>query len=269
MSAEFPIPLLMAAEGLILTPIRTIMGSGAGAKYRTVVLADGPVAYYRLGVVNPLNDETSNNLDMAWFSTAGSDTAGLLPAVANRAREFDGVSEYATIANDPLLRPGNGSWTAEFWAVLTNVIQNCAIVGMRRNASPFEQWSVNIANNVNPGSAPGKQLQFSFMASVASSRRWYLTDTEYCDDTAHHFVVVFDSADDVRFYVDGAQDISLTSDNTGALWPTVDLTTEPTQIGYGNGFGGRVDGTLDEVAFYAKALSDGAILRHYEVGVGL
>ena len=91
---------------------------GLASLYRTAVMQDGPVGYWRLGDSGTVaKDETANVLDGGYLgSPLPQGTVGALEGDANRALVFAGGTGWVSVGDSALLDIGLGSKTWESWA---------------------------------------------------------------------------------------------------------------------------------------------------------
>ncbi|MFH1724081.1 MAG: LamG-like jellyroll fold domain-containing protein [Elusimicrobiota bacterium] len=167
------------------------------------------------------------------------------------ALSFDGVNDHVEIPHSPSLDVDD--ITIELWARLDAIppSSNRKLV-IRDSGSEARIWQLAVA-------APGK-LQFIASTSGAWDIQ-ILTGNKISPDEWYHIVATFDTANGAKVWVNGAD---WGSDNTF----TGPLVKGICDIEIG-AYGGRwaIDGVLDEVAIYDRALSAEEIQAHYEDGL--
>ena len=88
--------------------------------------------------------------------------------------------------------------------------------------------------------------------------------TSITDSVFHHLVGVRDNvAAEIRLYVDGVEEASAAATYTGDFANPLEMN-----MGVYNVNQYRMDGILDEVAIYSRALTEAEILAHYNGGAG-
>ena len=224
--------------------------SAAGASYATIVRADpGLVAYYRLAETNgtALVDETGQ-YPGTFSGAVVRGFLGALGADTNRCTDFRGG--HATVPHRPALSFAGAPLTLEAWA--------------QPDITGRFQWLVakesdNTALDYLLGLNPDGRFRFitqglandavATNVSAITGQRWF------------HVVGVQDpAANTVRLYVNGSEAASVPRQGTGVTSGT------PLLIGDRSSGGQSLDGRMDEVAIYRRALSAAEVLQHYRVG---
>ncbi len=221
---------------------------GGGTAYYDAVMADSPIAYWRLGESSgsTAEDATANNRDLTYVNTP---TLGASGAVADSDTAVGFVlasSEYAestafsgVVAAYP--------FTVEAWIKTTNNTDLMAVVSNARNASSNVFWAID----VNLG-----------VARIGYSNTTYRVGggINVADGNWHHLVGVFSAAGTRRIWVDGVEDTTI---QTSSVTARTDLNA--LSIGrLGSSTPGRYfDGSIDEVAIYNVALTSTQIAAHY------
>ena len=226
------------------------------ATYPNTILADNPIAYYRL-------EETSGT------TAADSSASGLYPGTYNPDGAYPqmglpgidinsiGLSAAATASVTagyyPDLNP-QGPFSFEVWARPTSAPTGS---NWRCPIGNFGGWGTGggygsgwyVYQTPNPGSG------FAFV--MAPTTVWI--STGYSLFNWYHLVGTYDGTT-AAFYVNGAL--------IGSQAATGFLANPGNALGIGqraDGYG-YWDGDLDEVAIYTNALSAAQILAHYEIG---
>ncbi|MBK7859285.1 MAG: hypothetical protein IPJ65_11825 [Archangiaceae bacterium] len=198
--------------------------------YSQLVIADGPVAYWRLGEASgAVASDAVGDADGTYRKgvTLGSEGA----VEGDTAATFDGVDGDVLVPARPALEL-NESFTAEAWVKPSRLDAALGVV------NAVGSWFLYLDGGRPVLYVPG----WSRLA----------TGTAVISDAAWHHVAVTRAGDDVRLYLDGA-------DVTGAVVARALAPNAGFTLGSG---AGRFAGQLDEVAVYGVALSPAAIATH-------
>jgi len=214
--------------------------------YRSAILADNPLGYWRLGEASgtvAADQRGASNGTYTFNPALGR--LGALSGDVDTAVAFDGTSQYVQIPSTPSLNPA--TFSAEIWArptsgagayrgVLASRFYPTGWVLYAGGGGAWEFW-------VNSGSA---------IVSVAGGT--------VTPNTWQHVVGTFDGTT-ARLYVNGVAVAS------GAVPGYQPQTRNPIEIGQSEpGSNFYFPGSLDEPAIYGAALSPSQVQRHYSVG---
>ena len=226
-------------------------------EYRTAVLADSPIAYWRLGesAGTVAVAEVGPNADYINTPTLG--VASLLLADANTSVTFVRSSLEHASANTTMPAGSSVGVTIEAW------VKFATLTAATRYA---------VARWFGGTGAPDTQVYYN--VAVGAWRYLYQDATGFRNThsdawtptigTTYHIVVTHDyAAEQVRFYVNGAL-LSLEDVSVNGV-PVVHAAGSSASVG-------RVasdywDGTLDEPAIYNGVLSGTRILAHYNAAI--
>ncbi len=212
--------------------------------YAGTVLADSPVAYYRLGesAGTTAADAASVPHDGTYSGSGYTlGVTGLLTGDSDKA--FQPQAAFASggfvLLNSATWNPGTGAFTIEAW-IKTSDSNPQTIAGNLTGTT----WIFWIHNGKLGLSAVGG-TEYVGTATV--------------NDGATHHVVVTRTGTTLQFYVDGVADggPQTCSDTVG---------TTNLEIGALDTGQYPVIGTLDEVAFYNTALSGAQVAAHHTAG---
>jgi len=235
-----------AGPSQVTFPAITATGFTHGAEYRKQVLADEPLAYWRLGETSGTSAADATGSGNSGTYTGGV-TLGALGALAgdsDTASSFDGVNDQVTVPHNAALNL-NGSFSIEFWAKqtsFTNSFPGIINKGTSANANGY----LIFANSTGT-------LGFKRNNVTVSTTAGALT-TSY-----KHFVVIHDGTY-VVWYVNGV------FNNYGVVTYPANNTTAGLSLGLGDA-GQYAHDVLDELAIYQTALSDTRITAHYGAGL--
>jgi hypothetical protein len=233
--------------------------------YRDLVLADGPLAYWRMNILSgtKIPDESNNKNDLPL--AGGSPTFGVPGALAgdpDTALAFDGVA-YAAL--DPAtsrafdfgaLEP----FTFEVWAKRAPVVTTTQfhhLFGDIEGTSPDRAGYIFYYDD-------GLQkivFQYDWLVAATGHGITVSSGTSPTNRFAY-YAVVFDGAT-LELYVDGiAAESTVGASAMGARTSTKFMVAfEEADATHG------FIGALDEMAIYAKALDATKINAHYTLGV--
>jgi PKD repeat protein len=224
------------------------------ASYRSVVLADGPVSYWRLG------DATGTTAADSAGSNTGSVRSGVTFGVPgaligdpDASMGFNGTSGYVSVPSSAGLNP-TGDLTVEAWA------KPGALDGMTRalihkggtSGYPSYQYRIGLTSgNLWRGTV------------YVGSNNLTVTAPGTPSTVAWTHIVMSRSGSTLKLYVNGTAVATATA--SGAL------NTSTGMLAIGRTGAVSVDyfkGSVDEVAVYPTALSATRIAEHYRVGTG-
>jgi hypothetical protein len=211
------------------------------------------VAYWKL-------DETSGTR----FDSAGSNnladnnTVGFAGGKIGNAASFVAANSENLDGGD-ILDIGNDSLTVSCWFKTTSPggeLNVTPLVGkpfaggkQGRYAIALENGKVTVPIQDAPGAGPSRDV---------------MTVETYNDGLWHFAIMVVDHATGVYLYVDNVLEAS----SLGALAATLN-TTDPFLIGFYTGIAAYMDGEIDEVGVWRRALTASEITQLYNSGAGL
>lgn len=208
--------------------------------YSATVLADSPLAYWRLGEspgATSLADATGNGHGFtALHGTYTLGSTGLISGDSDTAVSWS--NGYADAPSSAPADPLTGDFAIEFW--------------MRSNASgnivPFTG-----ATGATYTWQSGTQIQL-YLSDLAA----HTSAASVYDNLIHHIVFTRESGS-LKCYVDGALDTNFGSVSANCFFSSLSL---------GAYTGGLYNftGTLDEVAVYGAALSSVRVAAHHTAG---
>ena len=239
---------------------------GADEKKRATVINTPITNKYTDGLVGHW---TFNGEDMDWASSTAEaldrsgnsnngDVIGASAAIgiSGQGLEFDGVDDYINVLDDDSLDMGTNDWTISAWIKLDMPISGLHIIAKKGATSPTGSPGYNFYYN-----ADASVLKFGIATST--NRDVPVSSVISIEDNNwHHIVASADRGGSLYFYVDaspaGSGDIS--------SFDGSDITSNVNfWIGTWNG-SGTLDGLIDEVRIYDRALSASEILDLYQAG---
>lgn len=230
----------------------SIIGQRRGLSYRAEVLADSPIAYWRLSESSGTTaaDETGTHPG----TYVSSPTLGVSGAVAgNTAVDFNGISQYVDLGSPSQFDLTTGTYEA--W------------INYATNPGALNSLLSRIANRINFFNAPSLNIDTSgfarFILQNASGNNYDILSAASLPKNAwNHVVAAWDNST-ASLYVNGSLVSSASisgSQSIGANYSTVIAARRNPSSGNFERF---LDASIDEVAIYGTALSDARILAHY------
>jgi PKD repeat protein len=226
----------------------------APVSYRSLVLADGPVSYWRLG--EPGGGTAADSAGTNTGSVRGGVVLGAPGALIgdpDTSMSFDGTSGYVSVPNSANLNL-TGDLTVEAW------VQPGALDGKTRafihkggtGGYPTYQYRIGLTSgNLWRGTVYVGSSNITVTApGTPSTVGW-----------TH--LVMTRSGSTLKLYVNGAAVATATASGV--------LNTSTGMLAIGRTGAVSVDyfkGSIDEVAVYPTALSAATIAEHYRVGTG-
>src|SRR5262245_6189456 len=226
------------------------------ATYAETIVADGAVAYWRLG--EPSGTTAADSIGGNNGTLSGGVTLGVAGAVSgNTAMAFNGTTGKIVVPNGPFLAAGTGPLTLEAW-IRTTTLQDTWFVDGKRDSTTLAGAGFLVS-----GSAPGG---INFVTSDGTTNSFCGAEIAYADNAWHHLVgtVTRGASDISRLYVDGVKVAEITLPVTGASLTSARALV----IGADEGPVTFANGQVDEVAFYKTALTLTQIAAHYSARYG-
>lgn len=218
---------------------------GMPTPYAQVVLADQPVAYYRM------NDTGTTVVDWSGHGNNGTANRGVVPGVAplttsgDTAMSFDGITGYINVPHN-------------------SVFDCLAAVTMEAWIDPA---SAQTGDWISKGDNSGYRIRvvssgdgIAFQMITYANGDVLTTDT-YPLHAVYHVVGAADAAGH-RIFVDGLLAASDTSPYVASD------TSGPLELGADIGFGEYYTGSIGEVAIYNFGFNGQQAQAHYNAGIG-
>ena len=231
------------AETPIETP--TITPTPSFSNYRDMIMSAGPVAYYRFGesAGTLCEDETAYH-DGTYVNSPALGQGGAIQGDSNTAVYFNGINNRVTVADSPDFRFTN-HFSIEFWMKAGSTTQGRRYITQRG----VNRWAVlygYVAHTVEffAGGYTGNDPRPGSQIDVNDSN-W------------HQIVYTYDGST-LYGYKDGTRVVS--------AGKSFSLAADPQMVYIGSSDGVTGDwfnGTLDELAFYNRALSLAEVNEHF------
>jgi hypothetical protein len=226
---------------------------GAPLTYRDAVLADHPVAYWRLDDVDATASDVIGSFPGTYSGTCMHGAQGALADDPDTATHFNGGCNMS--ANNAPSFAGNAAFSIELWFLSDSALQDTyPVMKETRNTAmnqPIDGYAL-VVQNLSGG---------AFLERVVAGVDGGTSAMPLPPQGFHHLVATYDGAQ-AAMYVDAAL-VSMRADNRALA-----ATGGPLQVG---GFSppllGPTKGTLDEIAIYDYALAATRIAVHHDIGV--
>ena len=245
----------------------TVANTSNAAAYATAVLADNPIAYWRLD--GNANDSSASGLAAGAVNgnpAAGTVTfqsASLVPAEAgNGSVALSGTAAGSERIQIPgFEKIGAGGYSAEYWVNVTSYPGACCDSLVSDGVSGGDFWMMNYLIGPGQGTDGAVRPHFGIPGTVSITTN----ATPLVLGQTYHVVTTYDAVGGMgHVYFDGIAVLS------AAVTATIPA---PGTTGDNDIFIGR-DGRenrpsnfmIDEVALYDYALSPAQVLNHYNIG---
>lgn len=232
-----------------------VEAAAPSADYATEVLADTPLAYWRMGDTagTTCTDSSGNGRHATYAGSPTLGVTGLVTGDADKAVEFTGTTaQRAEITAAAWMNPTVGI-TLEAIVKPDDFSNYRSIVD--RDLAPYRTWGLRV--NQTTGKVEG--LVWS-QDDAASSPTSLVSTTALTVGTKCHVALTWDGAT-VRLYINGTLNASVAKSGS------MKSSSSPICIGVTHGgsssaYFSPFDGVIDEVAFYGTALSAARISAH-------
>lgn len=221
--------------------------AAAAANYRSTIMADSPVAYYRLGESSgtTASDETGS-YDATYTNSPTLGEAGAISGDSNTSVLL-ASNEYAEI--DSNLSITAYPFTLEAWVKTSASSQQSAVC--LADKSKTNAW-IFIGTSSSGKAVVGRRNTTHYTNQSTANAN---------DNEWHHIVATFTNSSTFELYLDGD---AQSATGSSVTIPSIDRASigrigESVPANYFNG-------TVDEVAVYDTALSASTIAAHYTAG---
>jgi hypothetical protein len=216
------------------------------ATYSAAVLADSPLAYYRLGEASgtTMTDSSGNGRSGTYAGSPTLGATGLVTGDSDTAVTFNGTNygevPYASWMNtlsaftiEAIIKPGSVTGTRT--------------IACRHASTGGSQWVLRLE-----GTALVSYIyNGGFPAATAS--------TTFVIGTKYHVASTYDGST-ITVYVNGTSAGSAAASGKASATSVLDIGAART--GFSNGIADQFSGVIDEVAYYGTALSSTRIAAH-------
>ena len=227
------------------------VNAASGTDYASVVLADAPAGYWRLGESSGTGaaDSSGNGNDGAYVGSPGLGAPGLV-AGADTAVDFDAIDDRVTVDDSPSLSP-TAAITVEAWVHpdgLPTTNGSIRYIAIKSQAYMLRMERVS------------DQVRFAFFVYGDGSYGPFVHSgaLTIAAGTTYHVVGTYDGSQ-LRLYINGAEQAST------PRTVTINDSLHPLFLGSW-GANHLWDGRLDEIAIYNRALSPTEVSEHQQAG---
>lgn len=233
--------------------------------YKSLILATGPVAYWRMNQVsgNALDSSGNNNTLTVGAAPPALKVPGLLGSDPDGGQTFQNSATGAFTLADSGSFPTLGALTLECWAARTDLTAGTTILIGKGQATgvPTTLQFALLQDNI---------YAYQFCVSVDGAAITTVTTVAVYNDTKpHHVVGVYYPSNRTEIWVDGVrQNVNTTTIPAALFNSAADLCIGGGKNDAGAGVFAWL-GTLDEVAIYTTALTPTMIQAHYQRGLAV
>lgn len=225
--------------------------------YYSEVMADTPLAYYRLGDTSTtMSDSSGNGRNGTYYNILDDDTTtlgvpGLLDGDTDNAASFDGLDDFGFVTDAAWMNTGTITLEAIVKLASVNRVQN---IMTRQGSSAQQVFQFRVHSTNKP--------QLIIWTVASGTTALVLTGaTTLAQNTRYHLAGTYDGST-LRLYVNGVLDGSLAVTASPLVSKTIGLsvaclsaspTATPAQL---------LHGVVDESAIYSTALSATRLAAH-------
>ncbi len=225
-------------------------GADGSPDYRAMVLADQPIAYWRLGERQPgLAADQRETYPGTYGGAATKGVGGAVKDDSDTAVHFERPEDLVTASYPALRFAGRASFSVEAWVRTSSMGEQCVVGCIGRNATNNEDGY--LVSLTMAGRASFTRFSSDIQESVVATMPVPLGGGYV------HIVAVHDEKAGMWVYTNGVA--------SGPAQSTLSIGAHPgalTLAARTEGFP-CLAGDLDEVAIYDRALTGAEILRHY------
>lgn len=218
-----------------------------------MALTDNLVAYYKLD--GNANDSAGSNHGTA---TNVSYVAGKI----SQAGSFNGSSSAIVIPNTLLNYNWNTAYSIQVWMKTTNSTNTLALLANSLPSWPYTGFDFSI----NYGFPTDKQLYVNINAAGVERSNGCAVPSYLYNGTWNQIVLTQDNNGNNNIYINGVNQalIQISSGN-----PTPNYTGRTNTIGARDNAVSYMNGSIDEVGIWSRALSAGEVSQLYNSGAGI
>ncbi|MEW8693502.1 MAG: LamG domain-containing protein, partial [Candidatus Thiodiazotropha endolucinida] len=269
--------IVRKVHGLLLCLALLSIGNNVFAsQYSEVIIADNPIAYWKLDQTTgsvAVDSIAANDATLIGNPTRNNPSG--VPYDDGASLLLNGLDQYIELPNTGLL--DLQSFTFEAWLKRTTVQGSCPALYVNLPAGAFTDSRgviIRLPGDVNCQSTP--EMEWGEGFGEPESVWWYnnINDTDW-----HHAVVTFDydaanPPGTLIFYIDGLASAELPTQSfwsgisyeNAAMGPPDDGVFIGVEPDASNNLVNYLDGYLDEIAFYGYVLTPEQVEEHFYAG---
>ena len=221
----------------------------AAATYSSVVLADGPVGYWRFGGPagsTAMTDSSPSNNTGTLLNGVALGQAGALSNDPDTAASFDGVNDSGRVPDANSLDVGS-VFSVEGWIRRSTTTKSYELMNKGGNGIQLVVMSAGNGNEV--------WIRKANVSTIARSSAPIPADGKY-----HHVVATMNGLGPATIYVDGQPGTITVTPNQAIQNTTFPLTV---------GGAGTAQAYYDEFAIYPRPLAAAEVLEHFQTGTDI
>lgn len=173
--------------------------------------------------------------------------------VGAAALTLNGSNQYINIGNPVNMRPGTNGFSAAAW-IKTSMAGRGMIFTSYNGSQDFIIFDI--------GKNAKGHIIFEYRDQVHINTVEY-TSVDLADGNWHHVAAVYRSADGGYLFVDGAP---ATSTAQGVTTYNIATDSQAWEIGADDGANNPFSGSIDEIRWFHRSLSDADVLELYNYG---
>ncbi len=223
--------------------------------YDSAVLADSPVAYYRLGdtpPVPPISDASGHGLSGTLLNTISLGQTGALPIVSNTSARLSTNGDGVLIADNIQLTPGT-TVTFEAW-----IKPDAASAGHFQNLISKRDYLTGLGFEYEFGISSSGFLTFNRSLDGTNIAGTVTSSSPVPSGQWEHVAMTLNGSS-VAFYINGS-----VAGGGSISAGTFLNTSAPVQIGTARNANFQFLGSIQEVATFANSLNLFQIQSHYQ-----
>lgn len=242
------------------------VGKHAGARrghfygdYAYEVYRSNPNAYFRLDDLYDAAEDFVTNVAATHNDETGFEQPALIANSTDKCRDFDGTNDYIDMVSHPVHLEGSAKATIEAWIELD------AIPGANQYAAIYTEINsggtfTKVAMYINPAG----QVQLGWRDTSTGTFYSFTSATVLSTGVKYHVVGAIDTANDSHYIaINGLVD-AVNTTATGSIFAGA-----PVAAGVSIVIASfvRLNGRVDELAIYKKAITQTEVARHYHLGI--
>lgn len=228
-----------------------------GSAYRTTIINDNPISYWRLGETTGHFIDMMGNFDSYTENVNARNQTSLISGDANGCVLLNAINP-SEIFIDNSFSQVTTAFSFEAWVKPNSLSGHVTIIG--RSSS---SWVGGLGAFYFKLSNAGDQKPTIVLSYSSSGEVDAIAANSISTGSIYHIVGTCDGTD-LKIYING-----VLNGTTSLAGHTIGVQTGPLTLGAGSGggtTGDRYSGYLDEIAVYSYALTQAQVTAHYAAG---